>query len=134
MELSRKLSSTYFERKGGCIFADEFQTMVKKIYSITFILAALCIGALAFPLYGGWIEPNMVYGFEGDTPLTDAEWMALNKVYGAGAFAYACILLAYHIGALRVQRKLSTSSYVLRGLLVALISTIPAYIVMLIVQ
>ncbi len=108
--------------------------MVKKFFSITFILSSLVIGALAFPLYAGTIEPNMLYGFQGDVPLTDSEWIVQNKIIGAGAFAFACILISYHIFALRRIESFATSTYVVRGLIAAVVSIIPAYLVMLITE
>lgn len=108
--------------------------MVKKLFSITFIISSLALIALAFPLFAGKIEPNTLVGFNGDVPLSDSEWMAYNKVNGAGTLVFATTLLFYHILALIKMKSTSTASYVLRGLAALLISILPAYLVMYIVE
>ncbi|NVK04273.1 MAG: hypothetical protein HWD92_05595 [Flavobacteriia bacterium] len=108
--------------------------MVKKIFSITFIISGLALIALGFPLFAGKIEPNTLIGFAGDVPLSDSEWMAYNRVNGAGTLTFGFILLFYHIIALVKMKSVGTSSYVLRGFAALIMSTIPAFLVMYIVE
>ncbi len=105
--------------------------MVKRIFSASFLVAALVLGALAFPLFAGMIDPNAFVGFQGDVPMESDEWIAYNKAMGAAAFIMAGILISYHIIALLKLRDLSTTAYIGRSMLVAVFSLIPACITML---
>lgn len=106
--------------------------MLKVAFSSAFILTSLAIIALAFPLYGGWIEPNELYNLGADGSMSDEDWYAINRSYGAGAFAYGCIILGFHLFALAKRRSLSTGKYIQQSILVAVVTLIPAYLVMLI--
>lgn len=107
--------------------------MIKRVFSLATLLSTLVLGILAYPLYAGTIDPNTFYGIQGQTPLTDAEWLEVNQKYGAGVFAFACILFTYHLFAWRSLKSTRTSLYIGRGLLAAVLSLIPAYIIMTVV-
>ncbi|TNE31292.1 MAG: hypothetical protein EP346_01400 [Bacteroidetes bacterium] len=108
--------------------------MFKKAFSIAFITASVLIIALGFPLFSGMIEQNALIGFNGNVPLEPEEWIQLNRAYGAGAFAYGGFLLSYHTMALRRLKESSTRTFVKQGLLASVLSLIPAFLIMLILQ
>ncbi len=108
--------------------------MVNRAISIAFLLSAIGLGLIAFPLFASIIEPNALYGFQGEVPLETDEWMELNRAMGAGAFSMACVLFAYHIMAIWKMSKISTGKYLGRALLALVLSLIPAYATMLLIQ
>lgn len=108
--------------------------MFKKAFSFTFLFTSILLMVIAYPLFAGLVDPNMIYGYGGDVPLESDEWITLNRAYGGGTFAYGAMVFFYHVFALMRMRDVSNGTYAMRGLLALLVSLIPAYIIMMIIQ